>query len=243
MKIFAIADLHLSFDERIEKPMDIFGANWANHTENLKKFWEEKITDEDLVMIPGDISWALKMEEAIADLEWIHKLPGQKVMIKGNHDLWWTSVGKLNKLYDDIKFLQNDFYPFGDVAICGSRGWVCPGSDEFGQHDNKIYERELLRLEMSLSAAEKAGFKRKVAMMHYPPTNDRMHKSGFTELYTKYGVEKVVYGHLHGKDGFKNGLKGVMNDVEYDLVSVDYRHCDPKLVLELDIEKEVAVRE
>lgn len=231
MKIFAIADLHLSFDERVEKPMDIFGANWLNHTDKLKEYWDELISPEDIVLIPGDISWALKHEEALADLEWVHNLKGTKILLKGNHDLWWTSIGKLNKLYDDMHFLQNDFFPAGDVAVCGSRGWVCPGSDEFKQHDNKIYERELLRLEFSLSAAEKAGFKKKIGMLHYPPTNDRMHKSGFTELFTKYGVSKVVYGHLHGKDGFKNGLRGVMNGVEYELVSLDYLHCKPLQVL------------
>ncbi|MGN0711468.1 MAG: metallophosphoesterase [Anaerovoracaceae bacterium] len=233
MKIFAIADLHLSFDERVEKPMDIFGTNWLNHADKLKEYWEEMISDGDIVLIPGDISWALKYEEALADLEWIHSMKGTKILLKGNHDLWWTSINRLNRLYDDMHFLQNDFYPVGDVAVCGSRGWICPGSDEFKQHDNKIYERELLRLEFSLSAAEKAGFKKKIGMLHYPPTNDRMHKSGFTELFSRYGVSSVVYGHLHGKEGFKNGLKGVMNDVEYHLVSLDYLHCKPFQIAEI----------
>lgn len=231
MNIFAVADLHLSFDERIEKPMDIYGGQWVNHTDRLKENWEETITKDDIVLIPGDISWALKQEEALIDLEWIHNLPGKKILIKGNHDLWWTGIGKLNKLFEDMIFLQNDFYAVGDLAICGSRGWVCPGSDEFGQHDNKIYERELLRVEFSLSAAKKAGYKRIMGMMHYPPTNDRMQKSGFTELFSKYGVEKVVYGHLHGKEGFKNGLKGVMNGVEYSLVSIDFLQCKPLQII------------
>ncbi len=232
MKIFAIADLHLSFDKSVEKPMDIYGGQWVNHTERLKENWISAITSEDLVLIPGDISWALKRDEAIADLEWIHGLPGKKIFIKGNHDLWWTGVGKLNKLYADMFFLQNDFYSVGEIAICGSRGWVCPGSDEFTVHDNKIYEREALRLEFSLDAARKSGYERIIGMLHYPPTNDRMHNSKFTELFTKYGVEKVVYGHLHGKDGFKNGLKGVFNGVEYKLVSLDYLQCNPAEIVE-----------
>lgn len=236
MKIFAIADLHLSFDGSVEKPMDIYGGQWINHTEKLKENWEETITKNDTVLIPGDISWALKREEAIADLEWIHNLPGQKVMIKGNHDLWWTGVGRLNKLYDDMFFLQNDFFAAGDMAICGSRGWVCPGSDEFSQHDNKIYEREILRLDFSLSAAKAAGFEKILGMLHYPPTNDKMQNSGFTDLFCKYGVKKVVYGHLHGKDGFKNGLKSILNGVEYKLVSVDYLECKP-LEIWTDCEK------
>ncbi|QIB69829.1 serine/threonine protein phosphatase [Aminipila butyrica] len=227
MKIFAIADLHLSFDSRVEKPMDIFGGQWVNHTVRVKENWEAAVTDQDLVLIPGDISWALKREEALADFEWIHQLPGKKVITKGNHDLWWNGIAKLNQLYEDIFFLQNTFYAAGDLAICGSRGWLCPGSDEFDPHDNKIYERELLRLDFSLSAAKKAGFQRFIGMLHYPPTNDRMHKSGFTELFAKYGVEKVVYGHLHGQEGYKNGFKGVMNGVEYKLVSLDYLQCKP----------------
>ncbi|QHI73363.1 metallophosphoesterase [Aminipila terrae] len=231
MRIFAIADLHLSFDERVEKPMDIYGGQWVNHTDKLKENWEETITMDDIVLIPGDISWALKKEEALADLDWIHNLPGKKIITKGNHDLWWTGIGKLNKLYEDITFLQNDFYAAGEIAICGSRGWVCPGSDEFGPHDNKIYERELLRLEFSLSAAEKSGFKKIMGMLHYPPTNDRMQNSGFTELFSKYGAEKVVYGHLHGKEGYKNGYKGVMNGVEYNLVSLDYLQCKPLQII------------
>lgn len=231
MNIFAIADLHLSFDERVNKPMDIYGGQWVNHTGRLKVNWLEKIKDDDIVLMPGDISWALKKEEALVDLEWIHSLPGKKIISKGNHDLWWTGVGKLNKLYENMTFLQNNFDVAGDIAICGCRGWVCPGSDEFGQHDNKIYERELLRLEFSLSAAKKAGFRRIIGMMHYPPTNDSMHKSGFTDLYSKYGVEKVVYGHLHGKEGYKNGFKGVMNGVEYILVSLDYLQCNPLQII------------
>jgi len=211
--------------------MDIYGGQWINHTDRLKENWEDAITKDDFILIPGDISWALKKEEALADLEWIHKLPGKKIITKGNHDLWWTGIGKLNKLYEDMVFLQNDFYAIEDIAICGSRGWICPGSDEFCKHDNKIYDRELLRLEFSLSAAEKAGFKRIIGMLHYPPTNDRMQQSGFTELFARYGAEQVVYGHLHGKDGFKNGFKGVMNGVSYHLVSLDYVQCKPLQII------------
>lgn len=227
MRIFAIADLHLSLDPRIEKPMDMFGTHWVNHAEKVKEYWEREIEPQDTVLIAGDISWGLRLEEAMQDLEWIHNLPGTKVFVKGNHDLWWGSIGKINKLYDDMIFLQNDFHAVEDIAICGSRGWICPESDGFGEHDRKIYEREAIRLEMSLSKADKAGFTRKIGMLHYPPTNDRMHSSKFTGLFTKYNVERVVYGHLHGKDGFKNGLKGEMNNVRYDLVSLDYLKCKP----------------
>lgn len=231
MKIFAIGDLHLSFDKRIEKPMDIFGKRWANHHERVKEQWESLVGADDLVLIPGDISWGLRQEEALADLEWIHKLPGRKVMTKGNHDLWWTSVTRLNNLYADMTFLQNRcFDAGGGVAICGSRGWICPGTEGFDSHDRKIFDRERIRLEFSLEEARKAGATTIIAALHYPPTNDKMQGSGFTDLLESYGVKTCVYGHLHGKDAFRNGLKGVFNGVEYKLVSLDYLEGKPALV-------------
>ncbi|MBQ2746856.1 MAG: metallophosphoesterase [Firmicutes bacterium] len=223
MAIYAIADLHLSFDETIDKPMDIYGGRWINHAEKIKEDWEQKVTPDDTVIIAGDISWALKLNEAIPDLDWIDALPGKKVLIKGNHELWWTGVGKLNKMYDSMYFLQNTCYEAEGYAICGSRGWICPGTDDFSADDTKIYERELLRLEMSLKQAEELGYKGKIiAAIHYPPTNENQQPSGFTKLFEKYEVEHVVYGHLHGKEIWKRGLKGVFNGVRYELVSQDY---------------------
>lgn len=231
MKIFAIGDLHLSFDERIEKPMDIFGSRWVNHHVRVKEQWEELVSEEDVVLIPGDISWGLRESEAHADLEWISKLPGRKVLTKGNHDLWWTTVSRLNKLYDGMTFLQNKALMVSDkVAICGSRGWICPGTDGFTEHDQKIYNREVLRLGMSLEEAKKMGAETIIAALHYPPTNDKMQGSGFTDLLEKYGVKTCVYGHLHGKDAFKNGIKGILNGIEYKLVSLDYLEGKPELI-------------
>lgn len=227
MKLFAIGDLHLSFDNRIEKPMDVFGDRWVNHAERLKENWLEKVTEEDTVIIAGDISWGLRLEEALEDLQWISDLPGKKVLVKGNHDLWWQSIGKINKLHDNMVFLQNDCYFIDEnTAICGSRGWVCPGSDEFTQQDEKIYLRELARLEMSLEKAKKQGATKIVCALHFPPTNDKKQPSGFTKLLSDYGVGCCVYGHLHGKDGFNNGIKTTLNGVAYKLVSLDYLDCD-----------------
>ena len=151
MKIFAIGDLHLSFDKRVEKPMDIFGEQWADHARRLKDNWVESVSEDDTVIICGDISWGLRLEEAAADFEWIRALPGKKLLFKGNHDLWWSSAGKLNKLYGDEKmiFLQNDAALIeGDggkkIAVCGSRGWICPGSEGFTAEDDRLYRRELL---------------------------------------------------------------------------------------------------
>lgn len=231
MNIFAIGDLHLSFDERIQKPMDIFGPSWVNHHEKVRKNWEEKVGEEDLVIIPGDVSWGLRADEAMADLRWIHRLPGRKVITKGNHDLWWTSVTRLNRLYDDMTFLQNHCYMTAEgVAVCGTRGWICPGTEGFDEHDEKIYNRELLRLEFSLKEAEKAGAKMIIAALHYPPTNDKLQGSGFTRMLEDFNVQMCVYGHLHGKDAFKNGIKGVFNGIEYRLVSLDYVEGEPQLI-------------
>ena len=233
MKVFAIGDLHLSFDNRIEKPMDIFGPSWDDHASRLKENWEAKVGPEDLVIIPGDISWGLRLEEALMDLQWISDLPGKKVLIRGNHDLWWQSIGKINKLHDNMVFLQNNCLMIDEeTAVCGSRGWVCPGSEDFSQQDEKIFERELIRLKMSLDEAKAKGAKKIICGIHFPPTNDKKQPSEFTKLLSEYGVKTCVYGHLHGKEGFKNGIKNILNGVEYKLVSLDYLDCDP---LELEI--------
>ena len=162
MKIFAIGDLHLSMGEDIEKPMDIFGGEWVGHAEKLYNNWTESVTNDDIVIVCGDISWGLRLDEAVADLEWIHNLPGTKVFFKGNHDLWWQSAGRLNKMYDDgtMNFMQCKAYIAGDVAICGSRGWICPGTDGFSEHDRKIYDREAARLRLSLEEGKKQGIKK-----------------------------------------------------------------------------------
>lgn len=233
MNLYAIGDLHLSFDERIEKPMDIFGPRWKDHYRKLEENWREIVRENDAVIIPGDISWGLRLDEALADLEWVHNLPGKKILTKGNHDLWWMGVGKLNRLHSDMFFLQNKSIEVSPgVCVCGSRGWICPGTEGFGEHDEKIYKRELLRLEFSLQEARKMNPKVIIAALHYPPTNDKMQGSGFTELLEKYSVKTCIYGHLHGRDAFKNGIQGVFNGVEYRLVSLDYLECTPKLIYE-----------
>lgn len=233
MNLYAIGDLHLSFDERIEKPMDIFGPRWKDHYRKLEENWREIVRENDAVIIPGDISWGLRLDEALADLEWVHNLPGKKILTKGNHDLWWMGVGKLNRLHDDMFFLQNTSIETAPgVYVCGSRGWVCPGTEGFSEHDEKIYKRELLRLEFSLKEAQKQNPKAIIAALHYPPTNDKMQGSGFTDLMERYGVKTCIYGHLHGKEAFKNGMQGVFNGVEYRLVSLDYLECTPKLIYE-----------
>lgn len=245
MSIYAIGDLHLSFS--VDKPMDVFGQDWANHAERIKSNWEREVEPDDTVVIVGDISWALKFDDALVDLEWIHNLPGKKVLIRGNHDLWWAGINKLNKLYDDMFFLQNTHYLCENtissdknnstrrVAICGSRGWTDPSDPDFTQDDEKIYKRELLRMEMSLESAVNAGCDQIIVAIHYPPAmpSDCFSEKGgsdFTKLFEKYPVKKVVYGHLHGENGPPKGIAGVYNGIEYQLVAVDAVGFAPVLI-------------
>ena len=227
MSIYAIGDLHLSMDPKIDKPMDIYGGIWVDHARKVKENCEKKITDNDTLIIAGDISWALKLPDTMADLEWISKLPGKKVCFKGNHDLWWSGIKKLNTLFDDITFMQNDVYMVEEIAICGTRGWICPGTDGFDASDEKIYKRELLRLEASLKAAIAADAQEIIGVMHYSPTNDKKQLSGFTDLFEKYGVKEVVFGHLHGHDAERNKEPFNLNGVTYRLVSLDGIDADP----------------
>ena len=232
MRIFAIGDVHLSLDERIQKPMDVFGPKWRDHDKRLKENWLKEITEEDVVIICGDISWGLRLEEAMEDLFFLDSLPGMKVLTKGNHDLWWNSVSRLNAISERMYFLQNSAFLLEDgTAICGTRGWICPGTEGFDDHDEKIYNREILRLKLSLDDAVKQGAKRIITSLHYPPSNDKFMPSGFTEALEGYNVSTCIYGHLHGKDAFKNGYKGNWNGVEYKLVSLDYVEAMPVRIL------------
>ncbi len=228
MRIYAIADLHLSSDGT--KSMDIYGGQWVGHVGRVEKKWRSLVEEEDLVIIPGDISWAMKRQEAEEDLAWVAALPGKKVLIKGNHDLWWTSVSKLNQFHDSMFFLQNSCYQAGDAVICGSRGWICPGDTDFTQQDEKIYNRELMRLRLSLEAAKRTGASEIIGAIHFPPVNDKHEDSGFTELFEEYGVRLVVYGHLHGAEAHLHAMQGQRNGVEYRLVSCDYLSCCPLLI-------------
>ncbi len=241
MKIFAISDLHLSFGENIDKPMDKFGEGWENHADRLRSAWEENISDGDIVLIPGDISWGLRLDEALADFAWLHSLPGIKIISKGNHDLWWGRINYLNSLYDDIIFLQNDCYvpACEGIVIVASRGWPYPGSEEYTEHDEKIYNRELQRLRLGLEAAVKASpGSRIIACLHYPPSDPAGRETGFTKLLEEYGVWKCIYGHLHGWPAFGRGIKGELRGVTYQLVALDYLGARPKLIYDTETENQ-----
>lgn len=224
MSLYAIGDLH--FSTSVNKPMNIFGDNWDNHEIKIIDSWRLKVRPEDTVLVLGDTSWGINLEEAKSDLDIISELPGQKFFVKGNHDYWWTTVTNLNKLYDNCKFMQTNFYEYGEYAICGGRGWICPNDVKFDSKDEQIYKREENRIRISLEAARKNGYEKIIVVTHYPPTNDKLEESLFTRLYEEYKVEKVIYGHLHGRESFKMGLKGIRNGVEYILASCDYLNFD-----------------
>lgn len=228
MALWAISDLHLALSTN--KPMDIFGENWYKHEEKIKENWLRLVSENDTVLIAGDISWSMRIENGMADLEWIHNLPGKKIFIKGNHDYWWNSITKLNNLYEDMNFIQNNFFNYEDYAICGTRGWLCPGSTNFSKRDEKIYNREINRLRLSLDSAVKSGYEKILVIMHYPPTNDKFEDTDFIDIFHEYKVEKVIYGHLHGPS-LKNLFEGVHSNIEYIVTSADYLNFTPKPIL------------
>ena len=210
--------------------MDIFGEKWIKHDEKIKENWISKIKKEDTVLIAGDISWSMKSSDSKGDLDWINDLPGKKIISKGNHDYWWSGISKLNSMYDNTKFLQNNFYVYDDYAICGSRGWILEGSDRFTEKDKKIFNREIIRLRLSLDKAKEAGFEKFIVMIHYPPINERIEESAFTEIFKEYGVEKVIYGHLHGPS-LATAFNGEHEGVNYIITSCDYLNFDPIRIL------------
>lgn len=241
MKLYIIGDLHLSFAS--DKPMDIFGAQWENHAERIRKWWESTVAEEDIVIINGDISWALKTEDAVPDLIFVNNLPGRKVIMKGNHELWWTSLTKLDSLkrlhnLDKIEFMYNNsiYIQEKNVIICGTRGWKSPGDADFSEADAKILRREAMRFEMSVNdgIGKTENISRQptnmIAIFHYPPfcfskrdTDGEM----LAEIH-KYGIKRCYFGHIHGLSNAKYDENGDVlpvwknGDTEFYLTSCDY---------------------
>lgn len=223
MKIFAISDLHLCLSGA--KPMEIFGDAWDNYLEQIKEDWQSKVGDDDIVLMCGDMSWALKLDEAKKDFEYVSSLNGKKIIIRGNHDYWWKSISNLRaELPKDIYPLQNDAIKIGNYIICGTRGWTVPEKNrQQTEEDEKIYKRELIRLDLSLSFASKLKCSeddKLICMLHYPPFNSSLENSDFTEILEKYSVDKVIYGHLHGNTCRSVNYTNI-NGVDYFLTSCD----------------------
>lgn len=219
MALFAIADLHLSLGE--DKPMDIF-AGWSDYVERLEESWRSRITDGDTVVIGGDISWAMKLEETLTDFRFIHSLPGKKLLLKGNHDYWWSTKSKMDRFLSDsgldsLQILFNNAYVCGDYAVCGTRGWFLENESP---EDIKVLNREVGRLRMSLDEAVKTG-KEPVVFLHYPPYYRGIECREMMDVLCEYGVKRCYYGHIHGKQGFRLSFDGVYRGVALKLISGD----------------------
>ena len=224
MAIYAIADLHLSLNT--DKPMDIFGANWENHSEKIKKDWIEKVKETDTVLIPGDFSWETYLEDTYKDFEFLNSLPGRKILLKGNHDYWWTTLTNIKNYlkennFNTIDILFNNSFEFENCIIAGTRGWDYTKSSE-----RKIIEREIGRLELSLKDAKNKNENKDIIVcMHYPPISKNYLENEFERkilyLLKEYNVKICIYGHLHGVS-HAGAITGEIEGIQFDLVSADY---------------------
>jgi predicted phosphohydrolase len=221
MKVFAIGDLHLAGGTG--KTMDRFGEHWRNHDRKIFDAWDQTVGDKDLVLIVGDTSWAMRIEEAFPDLDRIGQMKGQKLLIKGNHDYWWQSNAKMARVLNpSIRIVNGSSVVVNRIAVAGTRGWICPNDSHFKEQDAKIYEREVGRLRAALTSlrGRENEFDVLIVALHYPPTNAAHESSGFTELIDEYGAGICVYGHLHGED-IASALTGLRGKANYNLVSAD----------------------
>lgn len=228
MALYAIGDLHLSL--AAEKPMDVFGGAWLGYMDKLRE-GVKVIGPEDTTILVGDLSWALNLQEAAEDFAWIDQIPGRKIIVKGNHDYWWSTAAKFYRFCNDHGFsdqwiLNNNHYLYGDTAICGTRGWFFE-EERSGQHDEKVFRRELIRLESSLKSA---GDRQKIVFLHYPPKYKGYECKEILELLKRYEVRCCYYGHLHGAS-HGLALEGLWDGINFKLVSADKLGFKPYKVL------------
>ena len=228
MALYAIGDLHLSLGA--EKPMDVFGGKWLGYMDKLRE-GVSVIGPEDTTVLRGDLSWALNLEGAVKDFAWINQIPGRKIILKGNHDYWWSTAAKFYKFclengFEDQWILNNNLYEYDGWAICGTRGWFFE-EDRGGTHVEKVFRRELIRLETSLKSA---GDKNKMVFLHYPPRYRGYECREIIELLERYEVRRCFYGHLHS-ESHKLAVEGLWGGVEYRLVSADYIGFKPVTVI------------
>lgn len=231
IRLFAFSDLHLSFGS--DKPMDVF-KGWENHTEKILKNWNRIVTSEDVVVLAGDTSWSIDFKGAKPDFEYLHSLNGRKIILKGNHDFWWSTASKIHSFFaenkfDDVDILHNNCYTFGNIAVCGTRGWLYDGS---GEADEKIIRRECGRLETSLSAAREKGAE-PIVFMHYPFAYGDFVCEEIYQVLKKHGVGQVYYGHIHGFS--RNNTISEYGGIKLRLVSCDCVDFTPVFVGEYNI--------
>lgn len=234
MSIYTIADLHLSFSEN--KPMNIFGDNWNNHYEKIKNNWIKNVKENDIVVMPGDFSWAMDIQNTYKDFEFINNLPGKKVLLKGNHDYWWATLKKMNEYlkennFFNIEFIYNNSILCENTIITGTRGWALTDFE----NSKKMINRENIRLRLALEDGIKKFGKDKeiIVFFHYPPLiNKEINKNPNIEFYEtlkEYNIKKCYYGHLHG-NSHKDAVEGIVDNIEFNLISADYLDFDLKKV-------------
>ena len=229
MALFAIGDTHLSLSAN--KPMDVFGGGWTGYVDKLSAGFRALVAPEDTVVIAGDVSWGMSLEEAEKDFAFLDALPGKKLLLKGNHDYWWTTVSKMTRFFAEhgfttLEILHNNCYFYGETALCGTRGWFYE-EDQQG-HNEKVFRRELIRLEASLKAA---GEHEKLVFLHYPPLYQGYRCPEILRLLKEYGVKLCCYGHLHGAS-HRRAIEGMWDGTEFSLVSADYLKFVPKKICE-----------
>lgn len=231
MALYTIADLHLAC--AVNKPMDIFGGKWQNYMEKIQKHWMALVQPGDTVVIGGDLSWGINFEQSKADFAYLDRLPGKKIVLKGNHDLWWNTAKKMNAFvqengFQNIKFLHNNCFFYDNIAICGTRGWFF--EEDFQQsHDEKIFRRELMRLETSLKLGQAGGVQEIYCFLHYPPIYANFRCGEIIDLMKRYGVTRCIYGHLHS-DSLRWAVTGQHEDIDFVLASGDYLDFTPLLL-------------
>ncbi len=228
MSVYAISDLHLSFSS--DKSMEIF-PGWEGYVDKIKNNWEQNVSDEDTVVIIGDVSWGMSLEEAKKDLEFINNLPGKKVLIKGNHDYWWSTKSKINNFLKEnnlskIEIIYNSAYKAQNISVCGTRGWLYNSPE---QEDQKIFVRELGRLQKSLDCANTLGVP-PVVFLHYPPVYGLQESEKIINILIERNVKRCYYGHIHGSEAKKGIVEGMYKGVEFHLVSCDYVGFCPVLI-------------
>lgn len=231
MALYAMGDFHLA--SAVDKPMDKFGSVWKNHERKIEKRCKKVLTQDDTLVITGDHTWGRNLQECEADLAFIEALPGRKILLRGNHDMFWEAkkTERLNAQFAGrLFFLQNNFYTYGDYALVGTKGYCYEGKDTY-EHFEKIRSRELTRLQVSFEAARAAGYEKYIMFLHFPPTSIGEQESPFTEMAKKYGAAQVIYSHCHGKDRFDDSLQGMVDGIMYRLVSADYLKFKPELLL------------
>jgi predicted phosphohydrolase len=231
MSIFAISDLHLGFSA--EKPMDIFGVHWKNHAGRIEEEWAKTVGKDDLVLIPGDISWAMKIEQAHEDFDYIDKLPGHKIIIKGNHDYWWLSLRKLKMILPaSITPIQNTAYTYGDIGIAGTRLWVDPylNIETIDKDDQKIFDRELGRLDLSLKALP-TGIDKIIVMTHFPPISFQGRPGRALEIVKNYNVHTWIFGHMHLDGNDYSGFNTTIGTTRFIFVSSDFIGFKPVRII------------